>query len=58
MGVVLYLNAKEKEYDEIIHGKIELVKRRGRAGSAICILLALGFLSTHLTTFLYDIINQ
>ena len=25
MGIILYLNAREKEYDELIHGKIELV---------------------------------
>ena len=58
MGIILYLNAREKEYDEMIHGKIELVKKRGRAGSAICILIAFAFLSTHFTTFLYDVIKN
>ncbi len=55
MGLVLFLNSREKEYDERIHGKEELVKKRGRAGSLICLLLAFAFLSTRFTRFLYDI---
>jgi len=57
MGVVLLINAREKEYDEKIHGKIEYVKRRGRIGTALCIILAFGFLSGKLTSFLYFIFS-
>ncbi len=55
MGIVLYKSAKEKEYDEKVHGKEEFVKKRGRAGSAVCIFLAFGFVSGHLTSFLLDV---
>ncbi|NVM36082.1 MAG: hypothetical protein HWN81_10835 [Candidatus Lokiarchaeota archaeon] len=55
MGLVLFLNAREKEYDERIHGKEELVKKRGRAGVLICLLLDFAFLSNRFTRFLYDI---
>ncbi len=54
MGIILYKSAREKEYDERVHGKEDLVKKRGRAGSAICIFIAFGFLSSHLTRFLLD----
>ena len=57
MGIVLYLNAREIEYRENIHGKIEAQKKRGRAGSVLCIFIAFGFLSKILTVFLYDIFN-
>lgn len=57
MGVVLLINAREKEYDEKIHGKTEYVKRRGRIGTALCIVIAFGFLSGELTNFLYFIFS-
>ncbi len=30
MSVLLLINAREREYDEKVHGKEELVKKRGR----------------------------
>ncbi|MFX1570110.1 MAG: hypothetical protein ACFFCV_17270 [Promethearchaeota archaeon] len=58
MGLVLYKSAREKEYDEKVHGKEELVKKRGRAGAAICILLAFGFGSGHLINFFFDMFTK
>ena len=58
MGIILYKSAKEKEYDEKVHGKEEFVKKRGRAGSAVCIFLAFGFVSGHLTSFLLDVFRS
>ena len=58
MGIVLYRNAREIEYGEKIHGKIEAQKKRGRAGTALCIFIAFGFLSKIFTIFLYDIFNM
>ena len=55
MGIVLYKSAREIEYRENIHGKIEAQKKRGRAGSVLCIFIAFGFLSKVFTVFLYDI---
>ncbi|MFX1478220.1 MAG: hypothetical protein ACFFCI_08810 [Promethearchaeota archaeon] len=55
LGVVLILNAREIEYDEKIHGKIELVKTRGRIGSAIYSTLAFGFISKEFTNFLFTL---
>ena len=57
MGIVLYLNAREIEYRENIHGKIEAQKKRGRAGSVLCIFIAFGFLFKIITIFLYDLFN-
>ncbi len=57
MGIVLYLNAREIEHREEIHGKIEAQKKRGRAGSVLCIIIAFGFLSKIFTTFLFDFFN-
>jgi hypothetical protein len=57
MGIVLYLNAREIEYREEIHGKIEAQKKRGRAGSVLCIFIAFGFLFKIITIFLYDLYN-
>ncbi|GAJ18939.1 unnamed protein product, partial [marine sediment metagenome] len=56
-GIVLYLNAREIEYREEIHGKIEAQKKRGRAGSVLCIFIAFGFLSKIFTIFLFDFFN-
>ena len=55
MGIVLYKSAREIEYRENIHGKIDAQKKRGRAGSVLCIFIAFGFLSKVFTVFLYDI---
>jgi len=30
MSVLLLINAREREYDEKVHGKEEFVKKRGR----------------------------
>ena len=57
MGIVLYRNAREIEYGEKIRGKIEAQKKRGRAGSVLCIFIAFGFLSKIFTVFLYDLFN-
>ena len=57
MGTILFINAREIEYDEKIHGKVELVKRRGRIGSALLILLSLGFLSKDIFAFLFSVFN-
>ena len=57
MGIVLYLNAREIEYREEIHGKIEAQKKRGRAGSVLCIFNTFGFLFKIITIFLYEIFN-
>ena len=58
MGIILLIHSREKEYDEKIHGKAELVKRRGRAGSAIFIFIGFGFLFKILLTFLYNIFTK
>ena len=58
MGIILLLHAREKEYDEKIHGKTELVKRRGRTGSAIFIFIGVGFLFNILSRFLYDVFTK
>jgi hypothetical protein len=57
MGAILFLNAREIEYDEKIHGKEDLVKRRGRIGTALLILFSFGFLSKDLFTFLFSSFN-
>ena len=57
LGAILFINAREIEYDEKVHGKVELVKRRGRIGSALLILLSFGFLSKDLFTFLFSAFN-
>jgi len=57
MGAILFINAREIEYDEKIHGKVELVKRRGRIGTGILILLSFGFLSKDLFGFLFSTFN-
>jgi len=53
MGILLLFNAREIEYDEKIHNKIEMVKRRGRIGAAIYILIAFLFLSGILARWLF-----
>jgi len=58
MGMLLLIHAREKEYDEKIHGKIELVKRRGRAGSAICVFIGFGFLLNIIAPFLFYILKK
>ena len=58
MGIVLYKSAREIEYRENLHGKMEAQKKRGRAGSVLCIFIAFGFLSKVFTVFLYDIFNM
>ena len=57
MGAILFLNAREIEYDEKIHGKEDLVKRRGRIGTVLLILLSFGFLSKDLFGFLFSTFN-
>ncbi len=57
MGVILFLNAREIEYNEKIHGKVELVKRRGRIGAILLFLFAFSFLSKDLFGFLFGIFN-
>ena len=57
MGAILFLNAREIEYDEKIHRKVELVKRRGRIGTALLILFSFGFLSKDLFAFLFSTFN-
>lgn len=57
MGIVLLFNSREIEYDEKIHTKIEMVKRRGRIGAAIYILIAFLFLSGILTEWLFKIFS-
>ena len=51
------MNAREIEHREEIHGKIEAQKKRGRAGSVLCIFIAFGFLSKIFTIFLFDFFN-
>ena len=55
MSGVLILNAREKEYDEKVHGKEEMVKSRGRIGMAIYFLLGFAFLSRELIGYLYKL---
>jgi len=57
MGIILFINAREIEYDERIHGKEELVKRRGRIGTILLILFSFGFLSKDLFAFIFSIFN-
>ena len=57
LGAILFLNAREIEYDEKIHGNVELVKRRGRIGTVLLILLSFGFLSKDLFAFLFSAFN-
>ncbi len=57
MGAILLINAREIEYDEKIRGNVELVKRRGRIGTVLLILLSFGFLSKDLFAFLFSIFN-
>ncbi len=58
MGMILLLHAREKEYDEKLRGNIELVKKRGRVGSAIFIFIGFGFLFKIFTVLLYDIFTN
>lgn len=58
LGIILFINSREIEYDEKIHGKEELVKRRGRIGTILLILLSFGFLSKDLFAFLFSIFNN
>ncbi|KKK42024.1 hypothetical protein LCGC14_1366720 [marine sediment metagenome] len=58
MGIVLFINAREIEYHDKIRGKEELVKRRGRIGSVLLILLSFGFLSKDLFAFLFSIFSN
>jgi hypothetical protein len=53
MGINLLFNAKNKEYHEKIYAKnLEYIKKRGRIGTVICILLSIGFLSKGFFVFL------
>jgi len=53
MGLSLLYNAKEKEDHQRIYARnLEYIKKKGRAGSIICILIAIGFLSKGLLVFL------
>ncbi|MFX1326282.1 MAG: hypothetical protein ACFE8N_15135 [Promethearchaeota archaeon] len=59
MSVVLFINAREKEYDEKIHThQIDIVKKRGRIGIAIYFIIAFAFLSRELMAFLYQIFKN
>ncbi len=50
LGVNLLMSAHEKETEERIHGKnLEYIQKRGRIGSFILILIAIGFLFKGLT---------
>ncbi|MFX0167584.1 MAG: hypothetical protein ACFE9V_19865 [Candidatus Hodarchaeota archaeon] len=55
MSVLLLINAREIEYDEKVHGKEELVKKRGRAGMVISFILAFAFLSEDLLKSLFQL---
>ncbi len=53
MGVYLLINAKEKEEHERIYARnLEYIKKRGRTGIVVSMLLAVGFLSKGLIVFL------
>jgi hypothetical protein len=55
MSAVLFINAREKEYDEKIHAhQIDMVKKRGRIGMALYFIIAFAFLSKDLMAFLYQ----
>lgn len=53
MGVNLLINAKEKEDHQKIYARnLEYVKKRGRTGTVVCILLSIAFPSKGLFIFL------
>lgn len=53
MGITLLANAKDKEYHEKIYARnLEFIKRRGRIGTAICLILSIAFLSKGFPVFL------
>ena len=53
MGIILFMSAREREYSERIMGKIEMIKKRGRTGTVVCLLVSIGFLSKGFTILLY-----
>ena len=53
MSGVLFFNSREIEYDEKLHGKEEMVKKRGRIGMTIYFILAFASLSKQLIVALY-----
>jgi len=55
MSILLLINAREREYDEKVHGKEELVKKRGRIGMVIYFILAFAFLSEDLLKSLFQL---
>ena len=55
LSLLLLINAREIEYDEKVHGKEELVKKRGRAGMAIYFILAFAFLSEDVLNSLFQL---
>ena len=58
MSLILLINAREREYGEKLHtSQTEMVKKRGRAGMAICFILAFAFLSEDLLKFLYKLFD-
>ncbi|MHA2051751.1 MAG: hypothetical protein ACW986_19230 [Promethearchaeota archaeon] len=57
MSGVLFFNAREIEYDEKLHGKEELVKKRGRIGMTIYFILGFAFLSRELIGALYKLFS-
>lgn len=57
-SALLLINAREIEYDEKIHGKEELVKKRGRVGMAIYFILAFAFLSEDLLKSLFQLFEM
>ncbi len=53
MGINLLVNAKDKEYHEKIYARnLEFIKRRGRIGTVICLILSIAFLSKGFPVFL------
>lgn len=53
MGIILLFNAKEiEEHQKLYARNLEYIKKKGRAGTTICILIAIGFLSRGLLVFL------
>ncbi|MFX1312624.1 MAG: hypothetical protein ACFFHD_08440 [Promethearchaeota archaeon] len=57
MGIILLFHTREIEYNERIHIKIEIIKRKGRIGAAIFIIMAFLFLSGILTSWLYNLFS-
>jgi hypothetical protein len=57
MSGVLFMNAREKEYEEKLHGKEEMVKKRARVGMGIYFILAFASISKELIGYFYNAIK-